>query len=89
MTQKYDMASLRALQRLEEDIPEEIATLMNCDVDDLDFELDLIYVYNTDEKDRRKALEEMLSPVKIDLTKLINRVLQDIDDIKHKESSRK
>lgn len=91
MTQKYDMVSLRALQRLEEDIPEEIASLMGCDADDLDLDLDLIYLYNTEENERKKHLQAMLSSVssKHDLTSLINRVLLDIEEIKNKERSRK
>lgn len=50
------MGALRAVQKLEEDFGEKLATVYGCEQDDLPFELDLLSLYNIDGEERQAIL---------------------------------
>jgi hypothetical protein len=56
LTAKYDMGSLRALQKLESDFMISLAGFYGCAEDDVPVELDLLEIYNKDEAARPPAL---------------------------------
>lgn len=56
LTQKYDMHALRALQKLEAELLQELARLFECTEDDLEVEVDLLEIYNLEVPLRPEAL---------------------------------
>lgn len=54
LTQKYDMASLKALQQLEADFLGMVAPLYGCEEEDVPLEVDFLTIYNG-EKDQRES----------------------------------
>jgi hypothetical protein len=56
LTQKYDMHALRILQKLETEILQQIGEVLGCDEDEVDCEIDLLRVYNSDKEKRKDEL---------------------------------
>lgn len=56
LTAKYDMGSLRQLQKLETDFLASLSSVYGCEEDDVPLELDLLEVYNMEEAVRPAAL---------------------------------
>lgn len=60
MTQKYDMQSLRALQVLEAEFLKDLCSIYSCEEEDIPAEVDLMEIFNLDQKERQGAMEECL-----------------------------
>mmetsp|Transcript_23059 Transcript_23059/g.51250 ORF Transcript_23059/g.51250 Transcript_23059/m.51250 type:complete len:102 (+) Transcript_23059:73-378(+) len=75
LTAKYDMGSLRALQKLESDFMISLAGFYGCGEDDVPVELDLLEIYNKDEAARPPALDLLLKDVPGDTTELVRNLI--------------
>lgn len=54
------MHALRILQKLETELMQEFAERLGCDEDDVDIELDLLRIYNSEKETRRDGLVILL-----------------------------
>lgn len=56
LTQKYDMNALRALQKLETQLTEQLSANLGVEEDELPVEIDLLRIYNLEVGEREKEL---------------------------------
>lgn len=56
LTQKYDIQSLRAIQKLEGDFNTVMATKWGCSESDLPVEVDILEIFNAEPETRRATL---------------------------------
>eukprot|EP01038_Epipyxis_sp_PR26KG_P011821 gene11821-15819_t len=63
LTQKYDMHALRALQKVEAEFLTKLAELCGCEEEDVPIDVDLLSLYNSEDKDFRSFLENTLKPI--------------------------
>mmetsp|Transcript_29997 Transcript_29997/g.41210 ORF Transcript_29997/g.41210 Transcript_29997/m.41210 type:complete len:104 (+) Transcript_29997:70-381(+) len=81
LTQKYNMPSLRALQHLELELTAKLATVYNCEVDDVPVEIDLLHIYHEEASTRRAILEDILKEAPSDCKEILDSLMEEFAKI--------
>jgi len=78
LTQKYDMAAVRAIQTIEEKLMASLGAVYGCDADELPVEIDSLGIFHAGEADRRGIIDEILKAAPGDVSEAVNTFLDEL-----------
>mmetsp|Transcript_7386 Transcript_7386/g.6621 ORF Transcript_7386/g.6621 Transcript_7386/m.6621 type:complete len:119 (-) Transcript_7386:81-437(-) len=82
LSQRYDMTSLRAVEKIDSEVWESLAKIYGVsDPYDVPLNIDILDIYNSPRETRRQILVDLFKDVPGDVTGIIDKAVEDMEKL--------